>query len=84
MTVALGLTACPGSLSHSGPFYTPLQPAARPESQMEGFAAGGPPLVNRAGQPAECGPAYVYLASSDSGFVSGTCLALTGGDMPFV
>lgn len=80
---------------------------------MEGFAAGGPPLTMRAGQPAECGssplllrpfcvakitaplgsscilfafdtgPAYVYLASADSNFVSGSCLALTGGDMPF-
>ena len=51
---------------------------------MEGFAAGGPPLTMRAGQPAECGPAYVYLACHDSSFVSGTCLALTAGDMPFV
>lgn len=51
---------------------------------MEDFAAGGPPLVNRTAQPAEMGSAYVYLASADSNFVSGTTITLTGGDMPFV
>ena len=49
-----------------GPVYTPLQPAARPAEEIDGFGAGAVPLHGRAGQPAECGPSYVFLASADA------------------
>lgn len=55
-----------------GPVYTPLQPASRPEEQMEGWSVGGMPLRGRAGQPAEVGPTYVFLACNrDSGTITG-------------
>jgi NAD(P)-dependent dehydrogenase (short-subunit alcohol dehydrogenase family) len=35
--------------------------------------------MNRAGQPCEVAPAYVYLASADSSYVSGQTLHVNGG-----
>ena len=35
----------------------------------------------RAGQPAELAPAYVYLASEDSSYVSGQVLHINGGNV---
>lgn len=49
-----------------GPIYTPLQPAARPADQLDGFGAGAVPLHGRAGQPAEVGPVYCWLASAEA------------------
>ena len=49
-----------------GPIYTPLQPAARPAEELDGFGAGAVPLHGRAGQPAEVGPSYVWLASAEA------------------
>ena len=56
------------------------------------IAAGGPrraevmercaretPLGNRIGTPEDCAPLYVYLASDESGFVTGQKLAVDGG-----
>jgi hypothetical protein len=41
------------------------------------FGAGGPPLHNRTAMPAECGPAYVFLASAEANFIQGqVCLFL--------
>ncbi|CED83236.1 epsilon dna polymerase [Phaffia rhodozyma] len=62
-----------------GPIYTPLQPAARPGDEIDGFGAGAVPLHSRAGQPAECGPTYVYLASADANYVTGQVLHVNGG-----
>ncbi|WP_420324132.1 SDR family oxidoreductase [Legionella birminghamensis] len=35
--------------------------------------------MNRVGQPAEMAPAYVYLASSDSSYMTGQVLHPNGG-----
>ena len=65
-----------------GPIWTPLQPATQPEEKIEQFGADTP--LGRAGQPAECAPAFVFLASpADSSYVSGTVLGVTGGKPVF-
>lgn len=56
-----------------GPVITALQAGSRPSENMEGFGVGMP-LHGRAGQPAELGPAYVFLASSDSNIMTGQVL----------
>lgn len=53
-----------------GPIITALQAASRPADDMEGLGVGLP-LHGRAGQPAEVGPAYVFLASSDANIMTG-------------
>lgn len=35
--------------------------------------------MDRAGQPSEMGPAYVYLASEESSYMNGQTLHLNGG-----
>jgi len=55
-----------------GPILTPLQPASRPEEQMEDFASGTP--IGRTGQPSEVAPSYVFLASPESVLFSGQVL----------
>ncbi|EJD51906.1 NAD(P)-binding protein [Auricularia subglabra TFB-10046 SS5] len=59
-----------------GPVYTPLQPASRIEEE-------NPPLRGRMAQPAELGPAYVFLASNMmSGTMSAQMLHLNLGQFP--
>jgi len=48
-----------------GTVMSALQAASRPEEENEGLGVGKNPLHNRAGQPAEMGPSYVFLASSE-------------------
>ena len=61
-----------------GPFWTVLQPSGgQPQEKVEQFGANTP--MGRPGQPAEIAPAFVYLASQESSFVSGEILGLTGG-----
>ncbi|GHB03068.1 SDR family oxidoreductase [Modicisalibacter luteus] len=60
-----------------GPVWTPLIPASFPEEKVEGF--GGQVPMDRAAQPSEIGPAYVYLASEESSYMSGQTLHLNGG-----
>jgi NAD(P)-dependent dehydrogenase (short-subunit alcohol dehydrogenase family) len=65
-----------------GPIWTPLQPATQPVEKVEQFGADTP--LGRAGQPAECAPAFVFLASErDASYVSGTVLGVTGGKPVF-
>lgn len=56
-----------------GPVITALQAGSRPAENMEGLGVGMP-LHGRAGQPAELGPAYVFLASCDSNIMTGQVL----------
>ena len=62
-----------------GPVWTPLQvsggqpPEARPTMGQEESP------LSRPGQPAELAGAYVYLASAESGYVSGETLNVNGG-----
>lgn len=59
-----------------GPVWTPLIPATRKEQEVEGF--GADTYWNRPAHPAEVAPAFVYLASDDSRFVTGEVLGITG------
>lgn len=60
-----------------GPIWTPLIPATMPVERVSEFGADTP--LGRAGQPAELAPAFVYLASQESSFVTGQVLGVTGG-----
>ena len=60
-----------------GPVWTPLIPATFPSSKVEDFGTQTP--MGRIGQPAELGPAYVYLASEDSSFTTGQVIHVNGG-----
>ncbi|HEX8496154.1 MAG TPA: SDR family oxidoreductase [Actinomycetales bacterium] len=61
-----------------GPFWTPLQASGgQPTEKLPEFGAETP--IGRAGQPAETAPAYVFLASPESSYVSGETLNVNGG-----
>ncbi|MCD2497579.1 MULTISPECIES: SDR family oxidoreductase [Microbacterium] len=60
-----------------GPIWTPLIPATGWPDKLPKFGQDTP--LGRAGQPAELAGAYVYLASEEASYVSGTILAVTGG-----
>ena len=60
-----------------GPIWTPLIPATMGEDQVESFGTQTP--LGRAGQPAELAPAYVFLASQESSYVTGEVIGVTGG-----
>ncbi|WP_110685585.1 SDR family oxidoreductase [Salinicola aestuarinus] len=60
-----------------GPVWTPLIPASFDEEKVEGFGEQVP--MKRAGQPSEMGPAYVYLASQESSYMTGQTIHLNGG-----
>ncbi|MGM8364428.1 SDR family oxidoreductase [Virgibacillus sp. W0181] len=60
-----------------GPIWTPLIPASFSKDKVGQF--GGNTPMKRPGQPSEVAPAYVYLASDDSTYVSGQVLHVNGG-----
>jgi NAD(P)-dependent dehydrogenase (short-subunit alcohol dehydrogenase family) len=60
-----------------GPVWTPLIPSTMPEEQVRTFGQDTP--EGRPAQPAELAPVYVFLASSDSSYVCGEVLGVTGG-----
>ncbi len=60
-----------------GPIWTPLIPASFTAEHVATF--GGSTPMKRAGQPKELGPAYVFLASEDSSYMSGQILHINGG-----
>jgi len=60
-----------------GPIWTPLIPSTMPEEKVEKFGADTP--LGRAGQPAECAPTYVMLASPESSYITGAVIPVTGG-----
>lgn len=60
-----------------GAVWTPLIPASFPAEKVKTFGTGN--SMKRAAQPFELAPAYVYLASDDSGFVTGQVLHVNGG-----
>lgn len=61
-----------------GPVWTPLIPASFPGKMVAMFGADMAP-IKRAAQPRELAPAYVYLASDDASYTSGTTLGVAGG-----
>lgn len=60
-----------------GPIWTPLIPASFSADKVEKFGKSTP--MGRPGQPFEVAPAYVYLASSDSTYVTGQTIHVNGG-----
>jgi NAD(P)-dependent dehydrogenase (short-subunit alcohol dehydrogenase family) len=62
-----------------GPVWTPLIPSSFSAEEVEHFGADNP--MKRAAQPFELAPAYVYLASDDSGYVTGEVIHVNGGQM---
>jgi NAD(P)-dependent dehydrogenase (short-subunit alcohol dehydrogenase family) len=60
-----------------GPVWTPLIPATMNEEKVESFGAQSP--MGRAAQPAELAPAYVFLASQESSYITADVMAVTGG-----
>ncbi|SDO57458.1 SDR family oxidoreductase [Alkalicoccus daliensis] len=62
-----------------GPIWTPLIPASFPEEQVAEFGTSSP--MGRPGQPAELAPAYIFLASDDSSYVSGQVIHVNGGQV---
>lgn len=58
-----------------GPIWTPLIPATMDD--IENFGEDTP--LGRCGQPSEVAPAYVYLASEDSTYVTGQIIHINGG-----
>jgi len=62
-----------------GPIWTPLIPSTFPEDKVKSFGAQVP--MQRAGQPEEVAPSYVFLASDDSSYMSGQILHPNGGEV---
>ncbi|WP_350351389.1 SDR family oxidoreductase [Microbacterium sp. A8/3-1] len=61
-----------------GPIWTPLIPATGWDAErLATFGADTP--LGRAGQPAELAGTYVHLASTESSYVTGAVIAVTGG-----
>jgi len=60
-----------------GPVWTPNIPGTMPPREVENF--GHEVALARPGQPEELAPAYVFLASSDGSFVTGSLVEVTGG-----
>ena len=60
-----------------GPVWTPLIPSTMPDESLESFGQDTP--IGRAAQPAELAPAFVFLASDDSRYITGEVIGVTGG-----
>lgn len=61
-----------------GPIWTPLQPS-HGQSQEKLVKFGQDTPLGRPGQPIELAPAYVFLASQESSYISGEVIGVTGG-----
>ncbi|MGE4514708.1 MAG: SDR family oxidoreductase, partial [Chryseobacterium sp.] len=59
-----------------GPIWTPL--VKETFDDVSDFGKDTP--MKRAGQPSEVAPAYVFLASEDSSFITGEIIHINGGD----
>jgi NAD(P)-dependent dehydrogenase (short-subunit alcohol dehydrogenase family) len=62
-----------------GPFWTPLQVSGgQTQDKIEVFGSEVP--MKRPGQPAECAPMYVFLATQESSYITGEVFGVTGGN----
>ncbi|GAB3510387.1 Rossmann-fold NAD(P)-binding domain-containing protein [Emticicia fontis] len=62
-----------------GPIWTPLITSTFPDESLDTFGKDTP--MQRAGQPAEVAPAYVFLASEDASYISGQVIHVNGGEI---
>jgi NAD(P)-dependent dehydrogenase (short-subunit alcohol dehydrogenase family) len=62
-----------------GPIWTPLIPSTFPAERVASFGADVP--MQRAGQPEEVAPCYVFLASDDASYMTGQILHPNGGEV---
>lgn len=62
-----------------GPIWTPLIPATFTAKEVEQFGKDTP--LGRPGQPSEVAPAYVFLASADSTYMTGQTIHINGGEV---
>ncbi len=60
-----------------GPVWTPLIPGTMLKEDLKKF--GDETMLGRPGQPEELAPAYVYFASQDGSYSTGSLLEVTGG-----
>jgi NAD(P)-dependent dehydrogenase (short-subunit alcohol dehydrogenase family) len=61
-----------------GPVWTPLIPSTMPQEKVKNF--GKQTIIGRAAQPAELAPAFVFLASNDARYITGSVVDVTGGE----
>jgi NAD(P)-dependent dehydrogenase (short-subunit alcohol dehydrogenase family) len=62
-----------------GPFWTPLQPSGgQTDEKVQHFGENS--AFGRPGQPAEIAPAFVFLATQESGYMTGETIGVTGGN----
>jgi NAD(P)-dependent dehydrogenase (short-subunit alcohol dehydrogenase family) len=64
-----------------GPVWTPLIPSTLPQHSVRKF--GQDTAFERAAQPAELAPVYVFLASNEARYVTGEVYGVTGGRSPY-
>ena len=62
-----------------GPVWTPLIVSTFDEKKIKSF--GSETAMERAGQPSELAPAYVFLASDDASFITGQVIHVNGGEV---
>ncbi|MBX9773618.1 MAG: SDR family oxidoreductase [Xanthobacteraceae bacterium] len=62
-----------------GPIWTPLIPASFDAEKTAKHGSSAP--MERAGQPNEVAPCYVFLASEDASYISGQVLHPNGGNV---
>ena len=62
-----------------GPIWTPLIPATMPGDEVEDFGSDTP--LGRVAQPAEVAPAFVFLASAESSYITGERIGVAGGKL---
>jgi NAD(P)-dependent dehydrogenase (short-subunit alcohol dehydrogenase family) len=64
-----------------GPVWTPLIPSTMPQQRVKKF--GADTQFERAAQPVEIAPVYVFLASNEARYVTGEVYGVTGGKSPY-
>lgn len=62
-----------------GPIWTPLIASSFKPSKVATFGSDVP--MKRAGEPAEVAPAYLFLASDDSSYITGQVIHPNGGEI---
>lgn len=62
-----------------GPVWTPLIASTFDEEKISKFGSDAP--MERAGQPNEVAPSFLFLASDDSSYITGQCLHPNGGEI---